>query len=93
MKFASLVMAGALVVSGAGSALAQSADGFSSDTRVAPGVVAPFAPRAEANGDVSPPPALTITGGIGANEDTPPTRTQSRSGGPSGGNGLENGGG
>ena len=93
MKFASLLMIGAFAVGGATSAFAQSADGFSSDSRVAPGVVAPFTPRAEANGDISPPPAFTVTGGVGANEDSPPTRTQSRSGGPSGGNGLENGGG
>ncbi len=93
MKITSFLMAGAFVLGGAGSAFAQSADFNGSDARSAPGVIAPNTPRAEANGDVSPPPALTVTGGVGVNEATPPTRTQSRSGGPSGGNGVSNGGG
>ena len=85
-KIASVLTAATLLVASTGLSFAQ-------DARVAPGVPAPLAPRDQANGDRSPAPVDRVTGGVGANEVTAPTRTQSRSGGAAGGNGNDNGGG
>ncbi len=84
MKKTALLIATTLLASTGGAAFAQ-------DARVAPGVPAPNTPRVESNGDISPPPSQTVTGGVGANEATGGTPGQTRSGGPAGGKG--NGGG
>ena len=83
----SLMLAAGLLVGGTTAAFAQA------DTRAAPGVFAPNLPRVESNGDISPAPSRTVTGGVGATEISTPTKAQSLTGGPSGGNGRSNGGG
>lgn len=65
---------------------------YAQDARVAPGVVAPNSPRLESNGTVSPPPANTVTGGVGGNEQTGGTPGQTLTGGPSAGKGNGGGG-
>ncbi len=86
IKIASALTAVTLFVASTGLSFAQ-------DARVAPGVAAPLAPRDLPNGDRSPAPIDRTTGGVGANEVTAPTRTQTRSGGAAGGNGTDSGGG
>ncbi len=85
MKFTPFLIASALI---AGSTAAS----FAQEARVAPGVPAPYAVRDLPNGDRSPAPIDRVTGGVGMNEITPPTLSQSRTGGPSGGNGEDTGG-
>ena len=86
MKTGSFMLAAAFIVGVAGAASAQ-------DARVAPGVPAPNTPRVEPNGTISPPPAQTVTGGVGATESTGGTPGQTKSGGPAGGKGNAGGGG
>ncbi len=76
----------ALATCMAGAALAQ-------DARVAPGVPAPNTPRVESNGDISPAPSQTVTGGVGATEQTGGTPGQTKTGGPAGGKGSGGSGG
>ncbi len=80
MKITSILLSVAVVAGVAGMARAQ----VPSDNHAAPGVVAPDLPRVKLNGDVSPPPMTRANGGVGATEQ-PYSGTQTRSGGPSGG--------
>ena len=80
----SLFVTTALVM-GIGAAVAQ-------DSRVAPGTPAPNTPRAESDGSKSPAPSQTVTGGVGANENSGGKQGQTISGGPSGGKGNGGGG-
>ena len=80
MKKTAVLIAASLLASAAGAAYAQ-------DARVAPGVPLPNTPRVESNGDVSPAPSQTVTGGVGANEATSGKPGQTITGGPAGGKG------
>ena len=84
MNVLSITLAATLMIGSAAAAFA--------DARVAPGVVAPDSPRIEANGDVSPAPSQTVTGGVGATEQAFGTPGQTITGGPSGGKGNGGGG-
>ncbi len=78
MKISSLAFATLFLACGVGAASAQ-------DSRVAPGTMAPNTPRVAPNGDVSPAPSQTVTGGVGTTETSAPNPSQTKTGGPAGG--------
>lgn len=82
MHSLSIVIAAFLVTGGTGATLAQS------NARVAPGAEAPDTPRVFPDGQIEPAPSQRVTGGVG-DQELPSDLPQTRSGGPVGGNKVQ----